>query len=95
MDEIEYEKLIVSNITVIAEIIDKKEGMFPIEGFTMRKLIPQLFEILKEISFDELHEILDKNKDDMIHGPKIKRLLTQQGKDGLRNLLSYISECGE
>ena len=95
MDEIEYEKLIVSNIATIAAIIEKNDKLSPIDISTLRTINPELFEVLKEINFDEIYEILEKNRDDLIYSPKINRLLTQQGKDGLRSLLSYIYECGE
>lgn len=95
MNEIEYEKLIVHNVSIIAQIIDKMDELAPADLFTLRKLNPRLFEILKEINIDDLYEILEKNRDDLIHGPEIEKLLKAQNKELLMGLLSSVNECGE
>jgi len=95
MDEIEYEKLLVSNIAVFADIIEKADEFTPIDIFALRELYPELFELLIDLTFDELCEILEKNRGDMIYGAKTEVLLTRKGKEILRDMLSSINECGD
>jgi len=95
MDETEFEKLIVSNIAVFADIIEKTDEFTPIDSFSLRALYPELFELLIETTITELNDILEKNRDNMIYGAKIEKLLSKKGNEFLRDLLSSINECGD
>jgi len=92
-NEIEYEKLITGAISLIASIIKKSDVISPSDAISLKSISPELFVLLRSISFDELYEILDRNKDNAIHGDRIKELLNIQYQQRLIELLSVVNEC--
>lgn len=61
----------------------------------LKKYFPRVFEIMKEITFEELLEILNRNKMDPIYGEKIRECISQENLGFVREMHRKIKEFPE
>jgi len=61
----------------------------------LKKYFPRIFKIMKEITFEELFEILERHKDHPLYSEKIRDCISEEGRQFVKKMWQGIHEFQE
>jgi len=93
-DMIERERELITHIYHCASLREKGDASEE-DVRQLKKYFPRVFKILKEITFEELLEILERYKDHPLYGEKIRGCTSEEGKQFVKKMWQGIHEFQE
>jgi len=73
----------------------EKGGTFKEAVKQLKKYFPRVFNILREITFEELLEILERHRDHPLYGEKIRDCISEEGRQFIKKMWQGIHEFQE
>jgi len=87
---IQEESVLVRNVYMVSKRVKEDRGPSESKLRTLQKLVPELYEILKGISYEELIEVLTKYKDNQFFKEDIEIALSTEGRNVIKQGLQII-----
>lgn len=61
----------------------------------VKEYFPQIYEIFRKVSFEELIGLLEKNRDHSLFKEKIRKCISEEGKKFLKEMFKNINDYSE